>query len=308
MSQVWKPSIEEVQGRAQACADLIVEELGGELKQLLLYGVPRGGIPAAALTAAAVERHGVFESVALTSDAADADVIIDDLIDSGRTKKRFEADHSGKPFLALVDKQKEGLLGTWVVMPWESNETSSADDIAVRLLQYIGEDPKREGLRRTPERFLKAWKHWCSGYSVDPASILTSFEDGAEKYDEAVIVRDIPVYSHCEHHLAPFFGKAHVGYIPNGCVVGLSKIVRLVDVFARRLQVQERLTQQVANALNDALQPLGVAVVLECRHMCMESRGVARPGATTTTSAMLGVFRDDARARAEFLNLIGRGA
>lgn len=174
------------------------------------------------------------------------------------------------------------------------------------LLTYIGEDPAREGLLETPNRFLKAWREYTRGYLEKPEDVLKSFEDGAERVDEMVIVRDIPVYSLCEHHLAPFFGKAYVGYIPDQRILGLSKISRLVEVFARRLQVQERLTNQIADALDTHLQPLGVAVVIECRHMCMESRGVRHTGTATVTSALRGIIKKDPDSRREFLSLIGR--
>lgn len=174
------------------------------------------------------------------------------------------------------------------------------------LLKYIGEDPDREGLRETPARFIKAWEEYTRGYAMTAQDVLKTFEDGADRVDETVLVKDIPVYSHCEHHLAPFFGIAHVGYIPCGKIVGLSKLPRLVDVYAKRLQVQERLTTQIASALSHYLAPRGVAVVLECRHMCMEMRGIQRMGTTTTTSAMLGCFREEASARAEFFSLIRR--
>ncbi len=174
------------------------------------------------------------------------------------------------------------------------------------LLTYIGEDPDREGLLETPARFLKAWAEYTRGYREKPEDILKSFEDGAERVDEMVIVRDIPVYSLCEHHLAPFFGKAHVGYVPDKRILGLSKISRLVEIFGRRLQVQERLTNQIADALDENLQPLGVAVVIECRHMCMESRGVRHTGTSTVTSALRGSIKANADTRREFLSLIGR--
>jgi GTP cyclohydrolase IA len=175
---------------------------------------------------------------------------------------------------------------------------------AVRLLiEAGGDDPSREGLRETPERFLRAWKEWTSGYDENAMEVLKSFDDGAGGYDELVIVRDIPVYSLCEHHLAPFFGVAHIGYLPRERIVGLSKLNRLVGVLSRRLQVQERLTTQIADALQTALQPHGVAVMLECRHMCMESRGIRQPGAATITSAMRGTLIDDPRSRSEFLTL-----
>lgn len=166
-----------------------------------------------------------------------------------------------------------------------------------------GEASSREGLRETPKRFAAAWEHWTSGYSQKPAEVLKVFKDGGEDYDELLVQCNIPVYSHCEHHLAPFFGVAHVGYIPAKRIVGLSKISRVVDIFARRLQVQERLTGQIASALAEHLRPRGVAVVLECRHLCMESRGVQRTGTITTSSALRGVLQEGA-ARAEFFSLV----
>lgn len=175
-----------------------------------------------------------------------------------------------------------------------------------RLLSFIGEDPDREGLRETPERFLKAWSEYTRGYLEKPEDVLKVFEDGAQSVDEMVIVRDIPVYSLCEHHLAPFFGRAYVGYVPAQRILGLSKISRLVEIFSRRLQVQERLTNQIADALHTHLQPLGVAVVIECRHMCMESRGVRHTGTATVTSALRGTIKTNADTRREFLSLIGR--
>jgi GTP cyclohydrolase IA len=175
------------------------------------------------------------------------------------------------------------------------------------MLHHIGEQP-RPGLEETPQRVVKAWGEWFAGYSQNPADVLKTFEDGApKKLDQMVAVLDIPVYSHCEHHMAPFFGVAHIGYVPNGRIVGLSKMKRLVDVFAKRLQVQERLTEQVAEALFTHLDAKGVGVMLRCRHMCMESRGVAIPGSYTVTSALRGVFYDKPEARAEFLALCRKG-
>jgi len=172
-----------------------------------------------------------------------------------------------------------------------------------RLLKHLGEDPSRQGLLDTPHRVQKAWAHWTSGYASDPADILKVFEDGAEQVNELIVVRGIPVYSHCEHHLAPFFGTAAIGYTPNGKIVGLSKLTRLVDCFAKRLQVQERLTIQVAEALMEHVQPLSVGVVIRCRHMCMESRGIQTPGEETVTSALLGEMRTNLGLRSEFLAL-----
>ena len=172
-----------------------------------------------------------------------------------------------------------------------------------RFLISLGEDPNRSGLRETPARVAKAWKFWTSGYTQNPAELLKTFEDGAEQYNELIVVRNIPVYSHCEHHLAPFFGKATIGYMPDGKIVGLSKLTRLMECFAKRLQVQERLTIQVANALMESLQPKAVGVVIRCRHLCMESRGIRTPGEETVTSAMLGELQPNLAMRTEFLAL-----
>ncbi len=175
---------------------------------------------------------------------------------------------------------------------------------AVRtILEFIGEDPAREGLKDTPERMQKSMAYLTQGYKQCPEEIIGRAIFN-ESYDEMVVVRDIDFYSMCEHHLLPFFGKAHVAYIPNGKIVGLSKIPRMVDVFARRLQVQERMTQQVAQTLVDMLEPQGVAVVVEGFHMCMAMRGVEKQNAWMTTSAMRGAFESSTRTREEFLQLI----
>ncbi len=171
------------------------------------------------------------------------------------------------------------------------------------LLRYIGEDPSREGLVETPARFVDAWDEWAAGYKEKPEDVLKLFVDGAEGVDSMVIVHNIPIHSKCEHHLADMSGIAHIGYIPNGKIVGLSKLARLADIFARRLQVQERLTYQIADAIQENLWPLGVGVVVRCSHACMSTRGVKVHGSVTTTSAMLGVLRDDVAARREFLDL-----
>ncbi len=175
----------------------------------------------------------------------------------------------------------------------------------VSILAEIGEDPKREGLLETPKRVAKAYEFLTRGYRKDIDEVL----NGAifsENYDEMVIVKEIDFYSLCEHHMIPFYGKVHVAYIPDGKIVGISKIPRIVDVFARRLQIQERMTQQIADTINDYLHPQGVAVVCEAYHMCMMMRGVQKQNSITTTSAMRGIFRESQRTRAEFLNLIAR--
>lgn len=267
---------------------------------LRAYAVPRGGVPAAY----ALRQHCEFE---LVDRPEDADVFIDDLIDSGATCERYCDEHPGKPFFALIDKRENTeFKGLWIVFPWEVTDDGadeSGNDIIVRLLQLVGEDANREGLLETPARVIKAWRHWCSGYGKDPAKLLKVFGDGAERHDQMVTVRDIPIYSHCEHHLAPIFGTVTISYIPNGKIVGLSKLSRLADMFARRLQVQERLTDQIADALFENLEPKGVGVVIKARHMCMESRGICQQGHHTVTTALRGAMRDEPDTRAEFLRL-----
>jgi GTP cyclohydrolase IA len=178
----------------------------------------------------------------------------------------------------------------------------STEDLYAELIARLGEDPNRDGLLKTPERVAKAMSFLNKGYHEDPDKILRGALFDVD-YDEMVIVRDIEVFSLCEHHMLPFLGKVHVAYIPNGKVIGLSKIPRLVEVFARRLQVQERLTRQIADAIQDAIEPQGVGVVMEARHLCMMMRGVEKQHSSTVTSAMVGVFQEQ-RTRSEFLSLV----
>ena len=279
--------------------------------EITCFPVPRGGIPAAYALGEVGRSLGVL--INLTDTPEDADFILDDLIDSGATRDKYADVWPDTPFFALVNKPyyraKSPLheLCDWLVFPWEHDPDkvtdSSADDIPVRLLQYIGEDVQRGGLLETPKRFLKAWKEKTVGYQQKPEDVLKVFEDGAENYDEMIVVRDIEIESVCEHHLERVWGVAHIGYIPDGKIIGLSKFSRIADVFARRLQVQERLTVQICDAIEEHLKPLGVGVVIEARHACMEVRGIKRRGQTTVTSALRGVFKEDGNARAEFLKL-----
>jgi GTP cyclohydrolase I len=185
-----------------------------------------------------------------------------------------------------------------------TEHTERFEEAVRTILAEIGEDPDRQGLAATPERVRRMFDQMTEGYRIDPDSIFQGAQFDVE-YDEMVVVRDIELYSLCEHHLVPFYGHAHVGYLPRGRVIGLSKIPRVVDLFAQRLQVQERMTQQIADFLMTRLEPKGVGVVLQTTHLCTAMRGVRRPGATMVTSAMLGTFRRDPRTRAEFLAFIG---
>jgi GTP cyclohydrolase IA len=181
-------------------------------------------------------------------------------------------------------------------------------EAAVRtLIRWAGDNPDREGVRDTPERVVKAYEELYSGYAQDPNAVLDKVFEEVEGYGDIVLVRDIPFHSHCEHHMVPFYGMAHVGYFPSNGVVGLSKLARLVDVFARRLQTQESMTVQIADALDEALHPRGVAVMIEATHMCMSMRGVRKEGASTLTTQFTGVFRDDPAEQVRFLTLVRHG-
>lgn len=194
------------------------------------------------------------------------------------------------------------------------NATSGADtgrptreeaEAAVRtLLRWAGDDPNREGLIDTPSRVVRAYEEFFAGYGEDPEEILRRTFEETDGYDEMVLLRDIRIESHCEHHMVPILGKAHVAYLPDKRVVGISKLARVVELYAKRLQIQEKLTAQVANAINDVLQPKGVAVVMEAAHQCMTTRGIRKPGVTMVTSRMLGAFRDNPTTRREFMALI----
>jgi GTP cyclohydrolase I len=190
------------------------------------------------------------------------------------------------------------------VESWDAENIEELSAIYKRVLELIGEDPQREGLLRTPARVAKAMNFLTNGYNMNPEEILRSamFK---EEYRQMVIVKDIDLYSMCEHHMLPFFGKAHVAYIPNGYITGLSKIARVVEAFSRRLQVQERLTTQIRNCIQETLNPLGVAVVIEAQHMCMQIRGVQKQNSVTTTSAFTGIFLKELNTREEFVHLIG---
>jgi GTP cyclohydrolase IA len=188
----------------------------------------------------------------------------------------------------------------------EAEVTREQAEEAIRvLLRWSGDDPTREGLLDTPKRVVEAYADWFGGYNVDPADYLRRTFEEVNGYDEMVVLRDIEFESHCEHHMAPIIGRAHIGYLPTHRVVGISKLARVVDGFARRFQVQEKLTAQIAHCINETLQPAGVGVVIDASHECMTTRGVHKRGVSMVTSQMLGAFREDARTRGEFLRFIG---
>jgi GTP cyclohydrolase I len=184
---------------------------------------------------------------------------------------------------------------------------AQAEEAVRTLLRYAGEDPAREGLLDTPRRVVEAYGDWFSGYALDPEEYLKRTFEEVAGYDEMIVLRDISYESHCEHHMAPIIGKVHVGYIPDGAVVGISKLARVVEAYARRFQVQEKMTAQIARCIQEVLKPRGVGVVVEGAHECMTTRGIHKRGVSMVTSKMLGSFRDDARTRHEFLNFIDIG-
>ena len=272
-----------------------------------VFGVPTGG------SLVALKLSTITGLPLVGADELDyaTTLVVDDLVDSGRTltpymERGFHVDALYRKSLSPshIAPGAEEVDG-WIAFPWE--HASEPQDAVVRLLEYIGEDPTRDGLLDTPKRVLKSWRELTEGYSQDPKDILARTFD--VPYDEMVLLRNIRFHSVCEHHMLPFTGTADVAYIPDpngGKVVGLSKLARLVECFARRLQVQERMTQQIASAIDTHLAPLGVGVVLRAKHSCMGCRGVRKEGSEMITSSLLGVFRKP-EVRAEFLGLTKGG-
>jgi GTP cyclohydrolase I len=255
-----------------------------------IWGIPRGGAVVAGVM------HGMGHHV--VSSPREATVAVDDIKDSGATAQVVHEKY-GLSTVALIDKGKEEIDG-WVHFPWEEPSPVDIGESMRRVIEYLGDDPTREGLLKTPQRVVKSWDTLYAGYGADASDHLVWFEDDT---DEMIISRNIQFYSTCEHHMLPFFGTAAVGYIPRGHVIGISKLSRIVNVFARRLQTQERLTKQIGEALEPHVR--GVAVHLEGQHLCMMARGVAQQDSTMITNYLTGPFFDLPEARAEFLNGAG---
>jgi GTP cyclohydrolase I len=300
-------------GDVEAAAVMLLAEIQGYVdpsglhllhnKVCLVYGVPRGGVFAALVFKTAAEKRGWVVELASTPERAD--FILDDLIDSGATCERYRKLAPRKPFLSLFDKRTLPDPTTWLVFPWEQEEgdpTGGPEDAVLRLLQYIGEDPKRDGLLETPKRVIASYGELFGGYKQDPASVFKTFDNGA---DEMVVLKDIEFYSTCEHHMLPFIGKAHIAYLPVGKVIGVSKLARLLEIYSRRLQIQEQLTLQVTAALDKYLQPKGSACLIEAKHLCMTCRGVNKQNSVMLTSSLTGAFRQP-EVRAEFFSMIGK--
>ena len=261
------------------------------LDKVAVWGIPRGG----SIVAGLAQRYGAIPVL----DPGEASIALDDIIDSGATRDRMLEQHN-LDTLALVDKAAEG-IDDWVHFPWEEPPEQDIASSVLRCLQYLGEDPSRDGLRNTPRRVVASWSQLYGGYAVDLSGVLRWFDDPT---DEMIISKDIQFYSMCEHHMLPFFGTAAVGYIPNGKVIGISKLSRIVEAYARRLQTQERLTQQIGQALEDVVQ--GVGVHITAQHLCMMARGVNQQHSEMVTNYLTGPFRDKPEARNEFLMAVAK--
>ena len=269
-----------------------------------IYGVPQGGVPLA------MALSNELQIPLIDKDPNGDCLIVDDIVDSGSTRAQFE----GKDFACLHVKPHTKArpdfflheTSDWIVYWWEGDQEKSIADAVIRTLEYIGEDPNREGLKETPKRVIKAWDEIFAGYKKDPKEIVKIFS--ADGYDEIVLIKDIEVYSMCEHHMLPFFGRAHVGYIPNGKLIGASKLARLVEIYSRRLQIQERLTDQITDTLMELIQPTGAGCVIEADHLCMRMRGVSKQNSVMVTSCLKGRFLEDSdkgrAARAELMGLM----
>ncbi len=253
----------------------------------IFYGVPRGGTHCVNLLPE--DRRGATPE--------ESDFILDDLVDSGATRAKWQERYPTKPFYALFDKTNEpDISDKWLQFPWEDESTTDVQDHMRRVIQSF-DDANREGLQETPKRYIK----FLSEFLSPPEFNFTTFD--SEGHSQMIVQTGIPFYSLCEHHLAPFFGIAHIAYIPDKKIVGLSKLARCLETYSRRFQNQERITEQVAAKLMYELSPLGVGVVLEAEHLCMAMRGVRKPNTKTRTSALRGVFESEPEVRAEFLTL-----
>ncbi len=276
---------------------------------ITIYGVPRGGIYAAILVQSQLARLG--KKAILTEEPGLATLFVDDIIDSGTIRDRMVVEkEEGFPFFGqvpfevLVDKlgRDNRWKEEWISFPWErmTQDDGPVENVR-RLIEYIGDDPNREGLIETPERVIQSYEKLFGGYDRSSFPELKIFKDDC---DEMVLLKDIEFYSTCEHHMLPFFGKAHIAYIPSGKVIGVSKLARILEFYSRRLQIQERLCHQVTHTINKALEPLGSACVLEAQHFCMTSRGVEKQNSIMVTSSLTGAFKDASQTRAEFMNII----
>lgn len=268
-----------------------------------IYSIPKNGLYIAERLAT-LSGTEIIYNPKLLNDKRLKILIVDDLIDSGKTLEKYKGYDKAVLFVKNNNESKANYyvekIDKWIQFPFEKEDDMEMN--IIRILQYIGEDPNREGLIDTPKRIVKSWQELYAGYNMDPKDIMTTFEDGA--CDEIVVLKNVNFFSMCEHHNLPFFGKIFLGYLPNKKVIGLSKLARLVEIYARRMQIQEKMTTQIANCLMKYLKPKGVMVLVEAQHLCMISRGIKSQDAVMVTSAVRGCFKKNLNVKSEFLNLI----
>ena len=264
-----------------------------------IYASPKGGIYVAIMLSHLINAEEQIDNWELVESASEATIFIDDINDTGSTMQYYQTKYPKTPFFALVLKEDTN----WVSFPWErmTKDNGPVDNVR-RLLEYIGEDPMREGLKETPQRVIRSYETLFGGYKQSPLTVIKTFRDVT--CNEMVLLKDIEFTSTCEHHMLPFFGKAHIAYIPNGNVIGISKLARILEIYARRLQIQERIGQQVTDCLMEFLKPKGAACVLEAQHACMVCRGVQKQNSVMMTSSLTGVFLEHAQTRSEFFSMI----
>lgn len=295
---------EQMEQDISTLAALIRQRFGAD-KLEFLVAVPRGGVPVAMALGERFPQAKVVS--AFTSEMHPANtIVVDDIVDSGKTRNKFRQFlfatlHCKKDTSGVLTANDHENTPAWVHY-WFEGEGGDINDSVIRQLEYIGEDVEREGLIDTPSRVVRSWETLYGGYKMDPKELITSFKEGA--CDEMVILKDIEFYSTCEHHMLPFVGRAHIAYLPGGKVLGVSKLARLLDVYARRLQIQERIGQQVTEFLMEECEAVGAACILEAQHLCMTSRGVQKQNSVMQTSSLRGVFKTDASARAELMSMI----
>lgn len=271
-----------------------------------VYGVPRGGISIATFIGAALSIPIILEFKGHPNT-----LIVDDIVDSGKTRKKYPSncfaclDYKDRGDIELeksilyVDKYIDS---PWIKYPWEKNETEGEDTIT-RIIELVGENPLREGLKGTPSRVIKSYNELFKGYTQNPKDVFKTFKEDYS-INELVLLRDIEMHSICEHHLLPFIGKAHIAYIPKGRIIGVSKLARLLEIYSRRMQIQERIGEQVTTAIMENLNPLGAACIIQASHLCMRMRGINKQNSTMITSSLKGVFLEKFEVREELLKII----
>lgn len=306
---MYKYKLEMYQSDMRALVKKIKHMHADKLPYDFIYGIPQGGtIPATNLSQALnipliTQIDGIDPKLIL---------IVDDLVDSGNTLAKFK-DYDCAVIGCKPDNKYNheklffirNFQNEWIHFWWEPDPESgvgSIHDNVIRILEYIGEDMTREGLIETPKRIVKSWGKLFQGYGQNPKDVMKIFEDGA--CDEMVLLKDIELYSMCEHHMLPFFGKCHIAYIPNHKVIGISKLARLMEIYARRMQIQERIGDQITDALMMHLEPLGAACIIEAQHFCMKARGIEKQNSIMVTSSLKGIFKGEPATRAEFMRLI----